>query len=595
MALAWCERNGYRLDEKLDLSDRGRSAYKGDHLKRGALGRFLDLAKDDALGSSPVLLIEAIDRLSRQEPLDALQEVVFALVGAGVRIVDLEDDRVYDRESLQGDALLLLVLKCRAAHDYSKRLGRRLSDHWQRYRDGIRSGERVHRGDGGMHPFWLDLSPDRSRWILNAYADGVAAAFDLMRTNGLLATKTLLNQQGYPGPKGKPWTSHAVRRAVTDPAAKGDLVMFQTAAAHSERERRRWGEARAAARKARRRFTVPEPEGVQTETVEGFYPALVSAETWQQLQDLMSARRTAPLARANRTRGVGLNILEGLAWCQGGGLMGITASRIRSTGELRHYLRCRKTRSQKASDRDRNTPACSCCGKGWHLDPLVAHVLTRLEAHVLEQALIPGADGELELKKLRARLTTAQEAEAEAAKATANAERVLEEAMEKGSFDLAENASAIVEKKRQVHRRAQAQVSDLEREVQLVSSQAQPLHEIDATSLLRAFYDDTVTQQQRNELHRAMRNARLEVILDDSACGEKILRVGMRFGETAPLAWEELAPAARRMALRLGMVQPAVVIEEKGPDSHRVVISQDPIDPKIEEIITATEAEMFSS
>ena len=65
MAAAWCDRNGYQLDTRLDLSDRGRSAFKGHHLTRGALGRFLELAKQGKLVANPVLLIEAVDRLSR--------------------------------------------------------------------------------------------------------------------------------------------------------------------------------------------------------------------------------------------------------------------------------------------------------------------------------------------------------------------------------------------------------------------------------------------------------------------------------------------------------------------------------------------------
>jgi DNA invertase Pin-like site-specific DNA recombinase len=556
MAAAWCEQNGFRLDAQLDLSDRGRSAYKGDHLSRGALGRFLELAKDDRLGPSPVLLIEAVDRLSRQEPLDALQQVVFALVEAGVQIVDLEDGRTYDRQSLQGDALLLLVLKCRAAHDYSKRLGRRLADHWQRVRDGIRSGQKVYRGEGGMHPFWLDLSEDKTAWVLNAAAEGVAAAFELLRTNGLLATAALLNEQGYAGPKGKPWSSHGVRRAVTDPAAKGDLVMFQTAAAKSERAHRRWVEAKATAKQARQRFTVPEPELVQTETVEGFYPAVVSPEVWLQTQGRMSERWRAPAARANRAKGVGLNLLEGLATCQGGGLMGITASRIRSTGELRHYLRCRLHRSQTAQQRA-NKPACSCCGRGWHLEPLMAHVLTRLEAHVLDRALIPGADGEAELRKVQAKLTAAHALETDAAKAVANASRVLEQAVEEGSFDLAENASGIVEKKRQAHRRAQSQVAELEREVELLSAQARPLEGLDASGLLKGIHRGDITQQQRNSLHRALKDAQLQVVLDDTNWKDNGWRVGMRFGGSAEYEWQPLAPRSRTLALREGVNAPA--------------------------------------
>ena len=565
MAAAWCDRNGYQLDTRLDLSDRGRSAFKGHHLTRGALGRFLELAKQGKLGANPVLLIEAVDRLSRLEPTDALDEVFLGLVKrSGVTIIDLEDGQEYSRATLNQDAMALvkLALKCQASHDFSKRLGRRLSDHWRRHRGNLRSGEKVYRGQGGMHPFWLDLSPDRSAWIPNAAADGVRAAFDLLRTNGLLATATLLNEQGHAGPKGKPWTSHGVRRAVTDPAAKGDLVMFQTAAAGGDR--RRWAEAKAEALERGELFTIPEPGLAETETIEGFYPPLVTPEVWAQSQQQMAKRKTAPDARGNRARGVGLNLLEAMAYCQGGGLMGITASRIRSTGELRQYLRCRLRREKKP---------CTCNGKGWRLQQLQAHVLTRLDGHLLEQALIPGADGVAELKKLRTRLAAAQSEEAAASKAAANAEKVLEQAMEQGNFDLAENASGIVEKKRQALRRGHAQVAELEREVALLTARAQPLQGMDGPALIQAIHRDEATQLQRNQLHRALRDADLQVALDD-----RTMQVGMRFGSLAEFSWQPLAPIARSAALDDGMINPSYV--EEGPDGS-VHIAQDEPTPEL--------------
>jgi len=544
LAASWCASNGFQLDTQLDLSDRGRSAYKGHHLTRGALGRFLELAQQGRLGDSPTLLIEAIDRLSRQEPLDAIDEIFIGLVKrANVTIIDLEDGQEYSRATLNQDAMALvkLALKCQASHDYSKRLGRRLSAHWGQHRDGLRSGSKIHRGDGGMHPFWLSLSPDRSAWVPNESAAGVIAAFDLLRTNGLLATATLLNEQGHAGPKGKPWTSHGVRRAVTDPAAKGDLVMFQTAAAHSERAHRRWMEAKTEAAETGERFIKPEPEVIQTETIPGFYPPLVTPEAWEQVQQRMTQRKTAPEARGNRSRGVGANLLEGMACCQGSGLMGVTASRIKSTGELRQYLRCRRRRERKP---------CPCHGKGWQLTQLHDHVLTRLNAHMLEQALIPGADGAADLMRLQLRLKAATEQQSEASKAAANAERVLEQAMEQGSFDLAENASAIVEKKRQAVRRIQAQVAELQRDVELTAARARPLHTIDVSTLMRDITAGSVTQQQRNQLHRALRDADLQVRLDDTDAEDR--RVGMRFGSAAEWQWQPWDPGLSRMVAHMG-------------------------------------------
>ena len=49
------------LTADLRLSEAGLSAFKGDHLSKGVLDRFLERAQDSDLGPEPILLVEAID------------------------------------------------------------------------------------------------------------------------------------------------------------------------------------------------------------------------------------------------------------------------------------------------------------------------------------------------------------------------------------------------------------------------------------------------------------------------------------------------------------------------------------------------------
>ena len=61
--------------------------------------------------------MEAIDRLSRLEAVDGLQDVLLALVRAGVSIVTLEDGAEYSRATLRedGSKLIILAVKAQAA------------------------------------------------------------------------------------------------------------------------------------------------------------------------------------------------------------------------------------------------------------------------------------------------------------------------------------------------------------------------------------------------------------------------------------------------------------------------------------------------
>ncbi len=96
---SWCAARVLQIDD--GLSDAGISAFKGDNVAKGALGKFLAMAQAENLGDGPVLLVKAIDRLSRQEALDNLPDVLLGLVRAGVTIVSLEDGQEFSRAALE--------------------------------------------------------------------------------------------------------------------------------------------------------------------------------------------------------------------------------------------------------------------------------------------------------------------------------------------------------------------------------------------------------------------------------------------------------------------------------------------------------------
>ena len=176
------ESRGLQLNDTLRLSDAGKSAYKGDHLK-GALGRFLEMAQTGQLGEDPILLVEAIDRLSRLEAIDGLQDVLLALVRAGVAIVTLEDGAEYSRKTLRedGSKLIILVVKCQAAWEYSRRLSdRRITAAWKQAEADL--------GDGQLRrarffcPPWAQVEEDDRITLLPEKVAIVQRVFDSPRT-----------------------------------------------------------------------------------------------------------------------------------------------------------------------------------------------------------------------------------------------------------------------------------------------------------------------------------------------------------------------------------------------------------------------------
>src|SRR5436305_1352308 len=69
-AAEWCACHGVTLDQSTTLRDLGKSAYTGAHRKnpdRHALAAFLKLVEDGRVPAGSYLLVENLDRLSRED------------------------------------------------------------------------------------------------------------------------------------------------------------------------------------------------------------------------------------------------------------------------------------------------------------------------------------------------------------------------------------------------------------------------------------------------------------------------------------------------------------------------------------------------
>ena len=197
-ALDWCDRYGLELADERALSDPGKSAYHAKHMRKGSpLDRFLEMADRRLLGTNPVLLIEAVDRVSRMKSRKALEGVFLRLINADVTIVTIEDNNFYNKEKIDGDgaALIMLVLKCQAAHEYSLRLARRQEYNWEEVRKQLASGVVSRKKQNA--PCWVSWDEKRQRWELNEKAVAIAKAMELLKNYGYSQTAKVLNEEGH--------------------------------------------------------------------------------------------------------------------------------------------------------------------------------------------------------------------------------------------------------------------------------------------------------------------------------------------------------------------------------------------------------------
>lgn len=129
-ARKWCEDRGIELDDS--LRDLGVSAYHGRNRTEGALRSFLSLVESGEISRGSYLVIESLDRLSREAVLDAIPRLL-DLIRAGIVVVTLADGQIYSEDRLRTDwtPLIVSIAIMARAHDESRMKGERVGAAWK--------------------------------------------------------------------------------------------------------------------------------------------------------------------------------------------------------------------------------------------------------------------------------------------------------------------------------------------------------------------------------------------------------------------------------------------------------------------------------
>ena len=90
------------------------SAFKGANVTEGALGRFLDAVEKGLVLPGSYLLVESLDRISRQEIVKSLS-LFLRIIQAGINLVTLQDERIYRADQTElADLIISLTIMSRA-------------------------------------------------------------------------------------------------------------------------------------------------------------------------------------------------------------------------------------------------------------------------------------------------------------------------------------------------------------------------------------------------------------------------------------------------------------------------------------------------
>src|SRR5262245_5970595 len=103
-ARAYAKTHGLQLDTDLTFEDTGVSAYRGANVETGRLGEFLKAVEEGLIPRGSFLLVESLDRISRNKPRKAFR-LLERICEAGITVVTTADGRRYDEATLDDDPM----------------------------------------------------------------------------------------------------------------------------------------------------------------------------------------------------------------------------------------------------------------------------------------------------------------------------------------------------------------------------------------------------------------------------------------------------------------------------------------------------------
>lgn len=193
MANQYALANGLTIDPS-GFEDLGVSAFRGKNSTEGALGDFLLCVDKGLIPNDSWLLVESLDRVSRNQVNDALQ-LFLSIINRGITIVSLIDNQIYSRETTNKDrgiGLIISITQFIRAHEESLTKSTRIKAAWTNKRNNNQILTKV-------CPAWLYYSDITKQFDIHKdKADIVRLIFaECLKGKGTPTIAVLLNQIGH--------------------------------------------------------------------------------------------------------------------------------------------------------------------------------------------------------------------------------------------------------------------------------------------------------------------------------------------------------------------------------------------------------------
>ena len=306
-AMDYCAEHNLQLDDKT-IDDFGTSAFRGANMSEGALGRFVDAVKHGEIEQGSYLLVESVDRLSRQAVEEALEQFL-AIVRARIVIVTLSDKQVFRRGQVDFTKLIVSIVYMARANDESEMKSRRSRAAWSNGREQARKNNKVIANS--RLPSWLTRDGEQIVPISERVAI-VNEMFEMAKSGcGYEQIAKVFLEKGYKTfGKEADWRPAGIQAVIKSQAVIGVFQPHVIENGH--------------------RVPADEP-------ILGYYPTIVSPALFEEVQHLISKRNKHS---GSYRKGTFNNLFSGVLRCQCG--ESLRYQNKGRAGSPRNYLVCPK-------------------------------------------------------------------------------------------------------------------------------------------------------------------------------------------------------------------------------------------------------------
>lgn len=291
--------HGLILDTERDMTDFGVSAFRGKNARTGALRGFLDAVEKGYVAPGSYLLIENMDRMSRDDIITS-QGLFSLIISSGINIVTLTDQELYTMERFrrEPEAMYRITAELIRANRESARKSQLIGDAKARKKKRLIEHGLEGKPYTRQTPAWITwLEEEKQYALIKERADIVREMFERTdKGDGLGRIARDLNERGVPtwARSGKQrtadhWRISYIRKVLTSTAPIGTFTPHTTS--HDD------------VTKVRR----DEP----MDAVEGLFPAAVDADTYWRVR----RKLTTTAARGRNAKQPPKSIVSGIIFC----------------------------------------------------------------------------------------------------------------------------------------------------------------------------------------------------------------------------------------------------------------------------------------